>query len=604
MYDNFGVRSHPDLMMFLKVTLLSNFVFFLLFGTYRGIIRYSTAHDFSRLILSLILADCMVFAIFYIFIGPSGSVAMVYTCVLFMLSLMGILGFRIFVVYTYQSLTLKYRSEPLIPVYLWGINHDNITFAQILNANNSKYRVKGLVDERVDRKVKGNTNLHTLNISDSKSLVYLKKNGVLFADDNIIRDKKELIESLVTDKIPVYITKQIDVKDTGQLNDAVTNIRSIQIEDLLGRPQIDISMNVIASNLKNKVILVTGAAGSIGSEIVRQLANFNPLNIICFDQAETPLNNLSLELDRSFPELKYSAIIGDVRSNDKLETIFDEYHPDIVYHAAAYKHVPMMESNPCEAIITNVLGTKLIVDLSVKYNIEMFVMVSTDKAVNPTNIMGASKRIAEIYVQSTAMELKRKESSDTKFVTTRFGNVLGSNGSVILLFRKQIEMGGPVTVTDRDIIRYFMTIPEACRLVLEASVIGESGYIYIFDMGSPVKIYDLAVRMIKMAGLVPEKDIKIEITGLRPGEKLYEELLANSEICEKTSHDKVMKSKVREYSLNEAAPMIDNIVLLASKQEKYEMVSLMKKLVPEYVSNNSEFKSLDKKFQKDGILPY
>jgi len=479
-------------------------------------------------------------------------------------------------------------------VYLWGVNHNAVSFARNLNMSKSKYRVIGLVDDKIDKKVKNSTNLHIIDISDNKHMIKLKTKGVLFSDDEVIRNKRELIESLIEQKIPVYITRQIDIENSTQLKDAMNQIRSIQIEDLLGRPQIDISLHAIEANLNGKIILVTGAAGSIGSEIVKQVASFNPASIICFDQAETPLNSLSLELKKSFPNLKFCTVIGDVRNNDKLNSVFKQFNPDIIYHAAAYKHVPMMEENPCEAISTNVLGTKLLVDLAVEYNVDMFVMVSTDKAVNPTNIMGTSKRIAEIYVQSTALDIKEKSEYKTKFVTTRFGNVLGSNGSVIPLFRKQIENGGPVTVTDPEIIRYFMTIPEACRLVLEASVIGESGYIYIFDMGEPVKIYDLAVRMIELAGLIPEKNIKIEFTGLRQGEKLYEELLADTEISEKTSHEKVMKSKVREYPIEEAYPIINDIIIHALKENKYEMVSLMKKLVPEYISSsNSEFKYLD-----------
>lgn len=597
MYMNFGVMHHPDLIKFMQITIASNLLSFMVFKTYRGVIRYSTTHEFSRVFFSLIFADFLIFIFLYKIVGPSGSIAMVFTCTLFMLSLIALLGFRLLVVYTYQFLTIRYRSQPLICVYLWGVNHNTVSFAGILNMSKSKYRVIGLVDDKIDKKVKNNTNLHVIDLSDDKHINKLKAKGILFADDEVIRNKRDLIESLIEQKIPVYITRQIDIENSAQLKDAMNQIRSIQIEDLLGRPQIDISLHIIEANLNGKIILVTGAAGSIGSEIVKQVAGFNPGSIICFDQAETPLNNLSLELKKSFPQLKFSTVIGDVKNNDKLNSVFRQFNPDIIYHAAAYKHVPMMEDNPCEAISTNVLGTKLLVDLAVKYNVDMFVMVSTDKAVNPTNIMGASKRIAEIYVQSMALSLKKKTCCSTKFVTTRFGNVLGSNGSVIPLFRNQIEKGGPVTVTHPEIIRYFMTIPEACRLVLEASVIGESGYIYIFDMGEPVKIYDLAVRMIELAGLIPGKNIEIKFTGLRPGEKLYEELLADTEISEKTSHEKVMKSKVREYSIEEASPMINDIINHALKDNKYEMVSLMKKLVPEYISSsNSEFKVLDMKF--------
>lgn len=592
MYKNLEVINHPGLFTFLGITLVVNLIFFLLLNTYRGIIRYSTIYEFQRILASLALADSLVFFILYKFIGPSGSVALAYASTLFLMSLIGLLGSRIVIVYTYQSLMRRFGSHPPTPVFLWGVNEDNIAFAQLMKSNKSKYQIKGLIGKNNDTKFRHLTNLPILDASDIKELQRSRVKGVLFTDEKSIKEEKSFVETILNLKIAVYVTQQIDIKDTNQLSNAIQHIRSIQIEDLLGRPQIDISMEAISANIKDKTILVTGAAGSIGSEIVRQLANFEPSRIICLDQAETPLNDLDLELNKKFPKLVYSTVIGSIRNKDSLEKVFNKYHPDIVYHAAAYKHVPIMEKHPCEAIMTNVMGTKLIVDLSVKHDVEMFIMVSTDKAVNPTNIMGASKRIAEIYVQSRAMELK-KDNCRTKFVTTRFGNVLGSNGSVIPLFRKQIEKGGPITVTHPEIIRYFMTIPEACRLVLEASLIGESGYIYVFDMGDAVKIYDLAVRMIELAGLTPGEDIEIEFSGLRPGEKLYEELLASTEESEKTSHEKVMRAKVREYSYSDIAEKIDSIILLSLNNDKYKMVSLMKELVPEFISNNSKFQALD-----------
>jgi FlaA1/EpsC-like NDP-sugar epimerase len=392
-------------------------------------------------------------------------------------------------------------------------------------------------------------------------------------------------------KIGIFVTQQLSINNVRQLSQIGNNIRSVQIEDLLGRDEINITINAIEAEIYNKVVLVTGAAGSIGSEIVRQVALFAPKCIICLDIAETPLNDLELELRERFPPLNFHVIIADVRNISKLRCEFSKYRPDIVYHAAAYKHVPMMERFPCEATLTNILGTKNLVDISIEFNVRAFVMISTDKAVNPTNVMGATKRAAEIYVQATAND-SGKNISRTKFVTTRFGNVLGSNGSVIPLFKRQIEEGGPITVTSPEITRYFMTIPEACRLVLEASIIGKSGYIYIFDMGKSTKIVDLAKRMILLSGLT-ENDIQIIFTGLRPGEKLYEELLNNEEITEKTEHKKILAAKIREYHFKDISPKIEEIVEIATRTNKFLTVEKLKSLVPEFISNNSEFEKFD-----------
>src|ERR1035437_3882964 len=369
-------------------------------------------------------------------------------------------------------------------------------------------------------------------------------------------------------------------------------MKPIQFEDLLGREEIQIDMEKIAQQTKNKVILITGAAGSIGSELVRQLAQFEPKLLLVFDIAETPLHNLRLEMERSFPDLKFVAIIGDVRSVNRLDFVFRTYHPQIVYHAAAYKHVPLMEENPCEAILVNVKGTMNLSNYALRYHVDSFVMISTDKAVNPTNVMGASKRIAEIYVQSLARECK-KNGSKVNFVTTRFGNVLGSNGSVIPHFKEQIEKGGPVTVTHPDIIRYFMTIPEACRLVLEAASFGNTGEIYVFDMGSPVKIVDLAKRMIELAGYIPYKDIKIEFIGLRPGEKLYEELLNDKETTIPTEHEKITVAKVTKYQFENVLSAVQMMIDFSNKVKIECTIKAMKELVPEFKSKNSPFSAYD-----------
>ncbi|MDU1904006.1 MAG: nucleoside-diphosphate sugar epimerase/dehydratase [Dysgonomonas sp.] len=556
--------------------------------------RYSTVHEFRRILLSLLFADFFIFLFLYKVIGPSGSVSVAYCSTLFLVSLVGLYGFRITVVYTYQQLSQKFGENPYIPVFIWGLNEENLKLTQLLDTGNNKFKVEGVLTTQDNSKLRGLSSVPVLVIESLDMLSKYRIKNVLFTNERELQDNKVYAEKLLKKGIGIFITQQTNIDNMSQLSEVGSHIRSVQIEDLLGRPEINISLDIIEQETKGKRILVTGAAGSIGSEIVRQLAFFSPEQVICLDQAETPLYDLELELKKKYSELNFVTIIGDIRNKNKLRSIFKEYRPEIVYHAAAYKHVPLMEKYPCEAIVTNVCGSKNVVDLAIEYNVEAFVMVSTDKAVNPTNIMGASKRIAEIYVQSCAND-SVKNNSGTKFITTRFGNVLGSNGSVIPIFRKQIEKRESITVTHPDITRYFMTIPEACRLVLEASVIGKSGYIYVFDMGEPVKIYDLAKRMIELAGLIPDEDIKIEFSGLRPGEKLYEELLNDSEITEETSHEKIMTAKVREYSFFEISPLVEEIITLAREEEVYNMVTSMKQLVPEFISNNSEFELLDKK---------
>lgn len=591
-YKNIHIVYHPVFFEYLAITLLFNALCFRIFKTYKGIVRYSTIHEFQKILTSLLFADILIFLTLYKVIGPSGSVAVAYCSTLFLVSLVGLYGFRIIVVYTYQTLTRRFGNNPSIPVFVWGLNEDNIVLAQLLSIGNNRFRIIGFLTTDPDSKLKKLTDVPVLTIQKPEDFLKYKIKDVLFTKEDELKTEANYVEKILSLNIRIYISKQMNIDSLSQLSDISRSIRPVQIEDLLGRPEINISLNVIAENVQGKNILVTGAGGSIGSEIVKQLAQFSPASIICLDQAETPLNDLDIELKKLYPCLNFTTIIGDVRNHTIINFVFDKYKPNIVYHAAAYKHVPMMERYPCEAIITNVLGTKILVDLAIKYDVEMFIMVSTDKAVNPTNIMGATKRIAEIYVQSCATDMK-KNKSHTKFVTTRFGNVLGSNGSVIPLFRKQIEKGGPITVTDPEITRYFMTIPEACRLVLEASVIGKSGYIYVFDMGQPVRIYDLAKKMIELAGLVPERDIEIQFSGLRPGEKLYEELLNDSEITEQTSHKKIMMAKVREYHFQDILPQIEQLILVAQTNDKYKLVRQMKVLVPEFISNNSEFEQLD-----------
>lgn len=591
-YKNINTIHHPVFWEYLGITVFFNLLFFILFRTYKGIIRYSTVYEFQRILSALLFADAVVYFILYKIIGPSGSVSVAYCSTLFLVSLVGLYGFRIIVVYAYQTLNQKFSDSPSIPVYVWGLNEENVVLAQGLGTGRNKFRIVGFLATQHNSKLKNLTNLPVITIQKPEDLAKCRTRDILFTKESDLKKEIEFVEKMFSLNARVYITQEMNINSMSQLSDVGKSIRPVQIEDLLGRPEINISFDIIAENIKDKTILVTGAAGSIGSEIVKQVARFSPRLIICLDQAETPLNDLDLELKKNYPDLNYISIIGDIRNQSKIIQVFEKLRPQIIYHAAAYKHVPLMEKYPCEAIITNVLGTKILVDLAIDHAVEMFIMVSTDKAVNPTNIMGATKRIAEIYVQSCATDTE-KNKSNTKFVTTRFGNVLGSNGSVIPLFRKQIEKGGPITVTDREITRYFMTIPEACRLVLEASVIGQSGYIYVFDMGEPVKIYDLARRMIELAGLVPDKDIAIEVSGLRPGEKLFEELLNDSEKTELTSHEKIMMAKVREYPYKDVLSRIEQIIAIARNDEKYKAVTHMKSLVPEFISKNSEFESLD-----------
>lgn len=420
-----------------------------------------------------------------------------------------------------------------------------------------------------------------------------KEVGLNYADFFI----KNNLRILSFNRVEEFDTDHSEEKEERNIS---TYVKEVQIEDLLGREPIVLNNSLVRSNIRDSVVLVTGACGSIGSEIVKQIASYKAKQIVLVDQAETPMHDLSLEMKDQFPNANVVLFMGDVQNRERMELAFATYRPKFVFHAAAYKHVPMMEINPTEAVLTNVMGTKNVADLALKYGVYKFVMVSTDKAVNPTNVMGCTKRLSEIYTQSLYFNAKQK-GKITQFITTRFGNVLGSNGSVIPLFRKQIAAGGPVTITHRDIIRYFMTIPEACSLVLEAGCMGHGGEIYIFDMGKPVKIYDLATRMISLAGLRPNVDIQIKEIGLRPGEKLYEELLADKEntIEDVTGNDKIMIAKVRTYDFNNVLDHISNIITFAKKGNVHDMIKSMKLFIPEYHSHQSEFEQIDKEIQEE-----
>ena len=460
-----------------------------------------------------------------------------------------------------------------------------LSFKQQTNGRTSKnnYPVYFFSPETFDNIVE------TLNVS---ALIVDRKNlGVL---------RSEAATKILDSGIKVFTLNHIEDIDLTESNDTATNfapqIRNVEIEDLLCRAPIITDNTLVRQNIYGRTVLITGACGSIGSELVRQVAACKAKLVVCVDQAETPMHDLMLEMKQSFPEIPIICFIGSVQNKTRMEQAFNLYRPTLVIHAAAYKHVPMMEINPTEAIINNVYGSKIIADLAVEYGANKFVMVSTDKAVNPTNVMGATKRLAEIYTQSLFFENK-KRGLQTQFITTRFGNVLGSNGSVIPIFRRQIESGGPVTITHKDIIRYFMTINEACSLVLEAGCMGNGGEIYVFDMGKPVKIYDLAAKMISLAGFRPGKDIKIVETGLRPGEKLYEELLNDKETTTATINEKIMIATVTKYDYEQVESAINEIIALAASGNTHEMIKAMKLFIPEYRSNNSEFETIDREIE-------
>ena len=463
-----------------------------------------------------------------------------------------------------------------------------LSFKQQTNGRTSKnnYPVYFFSPETFDNIVE------TLNVS---ALIVDRKNlGVL---------RSEAATKILDSGIKVFTLNHIEDIDLTESNDTAANfapqIRNVEIEDLLCRAPIITDNTLVRQNIYGRTVLITGACGSIGSELVRQVAACKAKLVVCVDQAETPMHDLMLEMKQSFPEIPIICFIGSVQNKTRMEQAFNLYRPTLVIHAAAYKHVPMMEINPTEAIINNVYGSKIIADLAVEYGVNKFVMVSTDKAVNPTNVMGATTRLAEIYTQSLFFENK-KRGLQTQFITTRFGNVLGSNGSVIPIFRRQIESGGPVTITHKDIIRYFMTINEACSLVLEAGCMGNGGEIYVFDMGKPVKIYDLAAKMISLAGFRPGKDIKIVETGLRPGEKLYEELLNDKETTTATINEKIMIATVTKYDYEQVGSAINEIIALAASGNTHEMIKAMKLFIPEYRSNNSEFETIDREIEDNG----
>ena len=579
--------------------LIMNVFSFWLFRTYSGIIRHSSYIDAVKLLFSQIsiLVFFLVFNLVYelnfnekAYLNTALFVNTVFTfCGLFL--------YRVIVKRTFELYFSENSKNQLVRTIIYGTDANAISVANALNFETpARFKVIGFVDHR-NQNV-SNRMLDLPILAQKKKLPALMRSvgaeGIIIADKALTKEE----QIVIVDQCLEYNFKVFTVpliSNWENQKEISQKIKNIQIEDLLERKPIVLDDKSISKQLKDKTILITGAAGSIGSEIVRQVLSFEPKAIIMLDQAETPLHELTLETQALDTKCTLHSVIGDVRSKKAMEAVFADHQPQVVYHAAAYKHVPLMEENPAQAIITNVKGTKNLADLSCKYGVVKFVMVSTDKAVNPSNVMGASKRIAEKYVQS----LQWKHSKDatgivTKFITTRFGNVLGSNGSVVPLFTKQIAEGGPVTITHKDIIRYFMTIPEACQLVLEAGAMGNGGEIYIFDMGKPVKIYDLARKMIKLAGFTPDVDIKIDIVGLRPGEKLYEELLNDTARTIRTHHDKIMIAQEKQEEFEELHQDIIELISGSVVYDNEAIVAQMKKIVPEFKSMNSTFEMLDK----------
>ena len=585
------------------ILLVVQCIFFWVFHTYSGILRYSTFIDTMKAALSVGATGTILVVINKIieYAVPNQNAPFL-TTVLLIYIFVGVtllFGWRVIIKTVFEY--ISHHGHGVQSVLIYGTKSAGLSIAKMLQSNmESSYRPVGFISD-----FKDNTQHHLLGLKvypiNDELISMMKEKNI----NSIIISPLKMKELNPLKDLSVFMENNIRILTTPYFTDyspknenttrKIGRIESIQVEDLLERPAIKINTNNVEAILANQVVLVTGGAGSIGSEIVRQVASFKPKAIILMEIAESPLHDLTVDLRRKYPDLQFIPIISDVRNVDMVEEVFTEYHPTVVFHAAAYKHVPLMEDFPTQAIMANVLGTKNMADMAIKHNAKRFVMISTDKAVNPTNVMGASKRIAEIYVQSLFLKQVKENANCTKFITTRFGNVLGSNGSVVPFFKKQIAEGGPVTVTHPDIIRYFMTIPEATCLVLEAATLGNGGEIFCFDMGHPVRIADLAKNMIRLAGFVPGKDIEITYTGLRPGEKLFEELLNQKETTLPTSNEKILVAKVREYNFDVIAAQINTLIENAKKGQVFPVVQQMKEIVPEFKSKNSVYEQLDKK---------
>lgn len=574
------------------------------YHTYYGIIRYTGTEDTYRVFIMTFSATLTLLVLSFI-----GSLLGLRLLTLIHIIEIGLVSFSLILL---LRLSVKELYNRMInsrntrkSVIVLGSAIDSIVLANALkNEVNGAFNPVALLSLKGSKKGDDVNGIPIVPFN-------LEKIDEIFADYNaktliFLATHLELMKKGFADRfleagIELLLLNQIEEFDQEKSNKNISQyVYNIKIEDLLGREPIHTDNPKISRMIKGKVVMITGAAGSIGSELVRQVAAFRAESIVLYDQAETPMHSMQLEMGALYPSIKVHLFVGDIQNKERVRQAYEQFRPDFVFHAAAYKHVPMMENNPTEAILTNVRGTRNVADLALEYGVEKFVMISTDKAVNPTNVMGCSKRIAEIYVQSLFFQSRRNSPlSRTAFITTRFGNVLGSNGSVVPLFKEQIAHGGPVTITHKDIIRYFMTIPEACNLVLEAGCMGQGGEIFIFDMGKPVKIYDLAKRMILLSGLKLDKDIKIVETGLRPGEKLYEELLNDKEKTTATYHKKIMIAQVRQYEYNTVVRAIEPMIEMAYKGDAYKMVKMMKMLVPEYKSKNSAFEQIDREIEQE-----
>ena len=576
-----------------------NAVFFIFFRTYSGIIRHSTFIDGVKLLVATSTSYVTLMVVNFSFqivtnnklLLPAGLF------ITYVISFLLLFLFRILVKNLFEKYLQVEDKKQLIRAVIYGADANAISVANALKTEKpSRFNVVAFVDKfKKDKTSKSILDLPIINQTRSIHAIMRSVNAesLIIAEKSLTKEETiALVEECLEYNFKVFTVPLItDWEDQKQISNQLKNFA---IEDLLDRKPIVLDNKKISAQIKGKTVMITGGAGSIGSEIVRQVINFSPYKIIILDQAESPLHSLHLEVSELSNDVKIRTVLTDIKDFNALELVFEKYKPDFVYHAAAYKHVPLMEENPSQAIYTNVIGTKNIADLSSKYLIEKFVLISTDKAVNPSSVMGASKRIAEKYVQSLNYHLvNSKKKIITKFITTRFGNVLGSNGSIVPLFTKQIQEGGPITITHPEIIRYFMTIPEACQLVLEAGAMGNGGEIYIFDMGEPVKIIDLAKKMIRLAGFIPDKDINIKIIGLRPGEKLYEELLNDTSKTLPTHNMKIMIAQDTIDDFEDVKIAIAELIATAQKKSKQDMVTIMKKIVPEFKSMNSEFQVLD-----------